>query len=612
MRWLLLALLLLLLLEVPARAARLDPSLARELAARAPGERIAISVTLRAQDLPRAGALRRARLGERQQRVVGALAPSGFTPKHLYGHAAGLSGWANAAAIEALLRDPEVDLVYADALARASLAQGVPLVGAAAAQAAGFTGAGVSVAVLDTGIDSSHPDLSDDVVAERCFCDDSPGPRSGCCPNGRSSQSGAGSAQDDHGHGSEVSGVVTSAGTVAPVGVAPDAGIVAVKVLDAQGVARFSDIDAGLDWVFVNRALYAIRAVNLSFGDGIEHSNPSVAPCTGSNTANLIEDLRAAGVAVFAASGNEGFDAGLELPACVPGAISVGGVYDAALGTVRWCVDVSCSEIRCTDTGTTADRFVCHTNSDATLDLLAPDYRTTTSALGGGSVSVGGTSVASPYAAGQAALLFAAEPSLSADDARALLAGYGPLVTNPDNGLSFRRSDVRLALGALTGDADLDGVDDDGDGSGIAGDAPCSGGMTSGCDDNCPALINPAQADADGDGDGDACDVCAAWPDPAQTDTSGDGIGDACQCGDVAGGGTVAAGDASALRDALAGIVTGVPAPEKCNVVGPLDPGDPDGDGLAAECNLADLVSLRRALAALPPPLAQACDAAVP
>src|SRR6185295_4962782 len=91
--------------------------------------------------------------------------------------------------------------------------------------------------------------------------------------------------------------------------------------------------------------------------------------------------------------------------------------------------------------------------------------------------------------------------------------------------------------------ANPDQLDSDGDGNGNACDAdsdddgipdgdatvdPCTGGQTTGCDDNCPAAVNPDQRDFDGDGAGDACDVCRGLANPQQADTDGDGVGDAC------------------------------------------------------------------------------------
>jgi subtilisin family serine protease len=233
---------------------------------------------------------------------------------------------------------------------------------------------------------------------------------------------------------------------VAELGVAPDAGIVAIKVLSATGSGFSSSIDAAFDWLVTNHQALGVRVVNVSLGDGGEYNNPLASPCSGTPSANAIALLHAAGVAVFAASGNEGYDDGISEPACIPEAISVGGVYDASVGGVGWCGNSNCTTLLCSDTSG-PDVFVCHSNSDEILDILAPNWRTTSPALGGGVAHFGGTSASSPYAAGQAALLLQDDPSLQPEGIRDLLTENGPLVTNAENGLSFPRSDVEAALG---------------------------------------------------------------------------------------------------------------------------------------------------------------------
>jgi hypothetical protein len=135
-------------------------------------------------------------------------------------------------------------------------------------------------------------------------------------------------------------------------------------------------------------------------------------------------------------------------------------------------------------------------------------------------------------------------------------------------------------------DSDGDGVLDDGDGSGTVGDAPCSTGATTGCDDNCRYTANPSQVDHGGIGAG-------SLP---------DGIGDPCQCGDVNGDGWVSLADATIITRSLIAPPTATLAnPSLCDVGGP--PG----------CSSSDVVILRRAI--LNPPTAsvqQRCAPATP
>jgi subtilisin family serine protease len=509
-------------LEAGVRAALGDPL---------PAAGLRVIVVLSADDLPAPGPALAAAVRARQGRVIAALPPGAFTVKRRYVHIAGFAGLARRDALEALAGHPDVSLVYLDGRVERTLSQGTALIGADTANAQGYTGAGVTVAVIDSGIDASHPDLADDLVAEECFCDDHPAPARGCCPNGRSTQSGAGAAADAGGHGTSVSGIVTSGGVVASSGVAPDAEIAAIRVFGNNSGGLFSDIDASLDWVLGQHVALDIRIVNMSLGDGIERGNSGAFPCSGSATANAVASLAAVGVAVFVSSGNEGHDAGIAFPACIPDAISVGGVYDANVGSVSWCGNASCTAILCTDNPTAADDFVCHTNSGAPLDLLAPNWRTATSADGGGTTNFGGTSASCPYAAGQAAVLFEADPTLTPAALRTLMKDHGPFVTNSDNGLSFRRTDLAAALATLTvpADTDGDGLTDD-DEINVYGTDPGNpetdgDGLDDGDEVNIH-LTDPADADSDGDGLDDGEEVNTYLTDPNDPDSDGDGLDD--------------------------------------------------------------------------------------
>ncbi|HIF98382.1 MAG TPA: hypothetical protein EYQ54_15395, partial [Myxococcales bacterium] len=445
-------------------------------------------------------ASKRERVRLRQQEIIERVPASELEILRRYENLSGFSGRGGAASVKALAAHPWVSSIYIDGHVNASLAQGVPLVAADRAAALGFAGSGVTVAILDTGIDTDHPDLVDDLLEERCWCSGGAGPFNGCCPNGADTMSGAGAAEDGSGHGTNVSGIVTSGGVVSADGVAPDSGIVAIKVLSDAGGGSFSDVDSALDWVITNHAAYDIRVINLSLGDGTEYADPLAFPCTGTVTTTAISDLVDAGITVIVASGNDGFDAGIAFPACVPGAISVGGVYDANVGSISWCGPTSCTPALCVDSSTAPDQFVCHSNSSSALDILAPDWRTRTSAVGGGVANFGGTSAAAPYVSGLAALLIEQDPSRESADLLALMTGAAPLVLNPDNGLSFPRADVSTAFPDC-GDGVVEIGEECDDGNVLAGDC-CSATCVfeaagTSCDDG-DACTAPDQCDAIG------------------------------------------------------------------------------------------------------------------
>ncbi|MFP6630218.1 MAG: S8 family serine peptidase, partial [Myxococcota bacterium] len=493
---------------------RVGPRLRSRIQAASSGERIRIQVKLRERDLPRQGPRRRSRIRARQERARSALPRNSFKLRRRYRNLSGMAGWARVDAVAALERHPEVERVYLDRRIEVAMNEGVALLGSDLIVAAGFTGQGVNIGLVDTGIDTDHIHLADALVAEECFCDNDPVVGVGCCPNGGETQSGPGAAEDDSGHGTGMAGVMTSA-RPGRNGIAPNAGIVAVRVLSAAGGGTTSDIDAGLDWILTNHAALDIRVVNMSLSDQGEYDDEEDFPCSGSITSEAIADLVAAGVTVFAASGNNGYDDGLSFPACIPDAISVGGVYDVDLASVTWpCLDPpACSE-SCFDMPVLADDFVCQTNAGPLLDVLAPNWHTRTLALDDSNATLGGTSISSAYASGEAALLLSVDPTLTPAAIRTLLSDHGNSVTNPEDGNSYNRTDLFAAYGEvlLTLDTDGDGILDDGDASGTIGDATCVGGQTANCDDNCPVDANPSQADDDSNGIGNACDVtlCAA------------------------------------------------------------------------------------------------------
>jgi subtilisin family serine protease len=150
-----------------------------------------------------------------------------------------------------------------------------------------------------------------------------------------------------------------------------------------------------------------------------------------------VANARTAGITTVAAAGNNGYTNGLSSPACTPGAVSVGAVYSGNFGGIGWGT--------CTDNATTADQVTCFSNSASFLTLLAPGALITA-----GGLQYGGTSQATPFIAGAAAVLRAAFPTESADQAVARMTGHGKSVTDTRNSIAKPRLDLYAAAGLGT------------------------------------------------------------------------------------------------------------------------------------------------------------------
>jgi subtilisin family serine protease len=369
--------------------------------------------------------------------ILGRFLPGEFTLLRRFVSINALAGKVTLAGLVRLQNDPRILRIDLDQGGRAHLVEARALAKIDPVLSVGFTGKGVTVAILDSGLDSQHPDLANDVTAEQCFCSSG----SGCCPNKQTSQSGPGSAMDDNGHGTNVAGIVTSDGTIAPRGAAPDAKIVAVKVLASDNsFCCSSDVVAGLDWILNNRP--EVNLVNMSLGtsDLFSGTCDSSTSYT-SSYANAVNALRQRGVLVFASAGNNQSKSAMAAPACVANVISVGAVYDSNLGAETF-------PGVCTDSTTKADQVTCFSNSDAKTDLFAPGAVTTSTGLGGGTSDYLGTSQASPLVAACAADILQAYPGTAPDRLEAALKQSPTWVTDPKSGLSFPRLDCQAALSA--------------------------------------------------------------------------------------------------------------------------------------------------------------------
>lgn len=309
------------------------------------------------------------------------------------------------------LSDPRVIAASLDEQLTHFDAESFPLMRQPDAAAGGKTGAGVTVAVLDTGADYTRADLGS------CTA---PGVPATCKVAFARDFATEDNQRDDNGHGTNVSGIV--------LGVAPGARVLALDVFDGGSASSTVIIDA-INWVIANRATYKIAAINLSLGGG-----SSTVPCTTNAMGTAIASARAAGILTAVASGNDGFLNALSAPACAPSAISVGAVYDAPLGRITYST--------CADANATTDGITCFSNSASFLSVLAPGALITAAGY-----TMAGTSQAAPHIAGAIAVLRAALPNDTADALAMRLTTTGRAITDPRNGLVARRVDLVAALG---------------------------------------------------------------------------------------------------------------------------------------------------------------------
>jgi subtilisin family serine protease len=347
--------------------------------------------------------------------------------------------------LDALLDSGLFEQVVQDRLNTPTVKDSVPAIGGDVAHNFGLTGNGTALAIIDTGVDTSHAVFGGRVIAEACFSTTYPRYAStSLCPDGSDSQVGAGAAAPCASlcdHGTHVAAIAAGSEAGRP-GVAPDANIVAIQAFslfsreDECGVGKApcvlaydSDLLAALDHVTSLTDVYDIAAVNLSLSQGRYTSACNDSPYTA-----YFDVLRAQGVLPVASSGNNSFTDSLGSPACSPSAVSVGSVKEGDDTVSTW------------------------SNSAAFLDMIAPGQGIRAALPGGGYGYKSGTSMAAPHVTGAAALVRAAQPGLDADQVQALLGTEAATVLDSRNGLAFPRLDLGLVAAALAGPGELPSV----------------------------------------------------------------------------------------------------------------------------------------------------------
>ncbi|MEK7477908.1 MAG: S8 family serine peptidase [Patescibacteria group bacterium] len=250
-------------------------------------------------------------------------------------------------------------------------------IGADIVQAAGNAGSGRKVVVLDTGYNYLHPELSSSYLGGKDFVNNDNDPL------------------DDQGHGSHVAGIITADGIDPNAkGVAPDAGVIAGKVLDQNGSGYFSDVVAGIYWavngpddIYGTSDDFNADAISLSLGTGAPYTYKGFCDGVLPDLTNAIKYAIQKNMTVVVAAGNSD-GSGVSIPGCVS--------YSTTVGAVN-----------------SSDKVASFSGRGNALDITAPGVNIYSSVLGSSYATWSGTSMATPMVSGVVALMKYSHPTYS-------------------------------------------------------------------------------------------------------------------------------------------------------------------------------------------------------
>lgn len=306
-----------------------------------------------------------------------------------------------------LLKDQNVKAIYINKAYKMALTQSLPQIGQPTASAAGFTGQGTSVAILDSGVDYTRSAFGN------CSA---PGVPASTCKVIASfdKTNNDGDLDNFNFHGTHVAGIIA--------GVAPGAKIIMMDVTHSYAssiagdhVIFADDVVSGIDWAIANKLAYNIKAINMSIH--VDESNIFWGNRSLNRTVML--SARNYGILPIVASGNDADLNGQTSTSMANGAVSVGSVDKF-------------------------DRVAPDSNSSPYLTMLAPGV-----GISSAGFVLSGTSMAAPHVAGAVAVLSAAFPNESAEEILVRITNSGVPVYDPRNGITKPRLNLRAALGSL-------------------------------------------------------------------------------------------------------------------------------------------------------------------